>query len=160
MLLDRLRAELAPRCGYGDVAQALRARLCRRWRCLLRLELCQQILRWKYEEKVDHRGEDQEVDNGRDEVAVHDLAAIDVGDEITVVRLTDSCPQQWLDDVVRESGDDCGESSANDHGDCQVHHIAAQDKVTKTLEHFDLRLFHVPGVHGPTSVPTSDLHAS
>src|SRR6478672_3220010 len=56
-------------------------------------------------------------------------AAIDGEGEAGEVLLAEDCGDERCEDVLNEGLHDTGEGSANDHGDCQVDHIAASDEV-------------------------------
>ena len=133
--LDRLRAELAAGGRHRDISQALWAglggrRFGRGW-----VELLEKILRWQHEEEVDDKGEDDEVDDGGKEVAVHDLAAVYIRDEVSKVRFANDRAEQRLDDVFGKSRDDGCKRCADDDGYRQIHHITAQDEIAKSFKH-------------------------
>ena len=133
--LDGLGAEFPPCGGCGDVADAVRAGLGCGWFFYGWVEALEEVLRGEHEEEVDHRGDEQEVDDCREEAAVLDLAAVDVTDQVVEVGFADDGAEQGIDDVGRERRDDAGEGRADDHGDGEIHDVAAQDEVAKSLEH-------------------------
>ena len=98
--LHGLGAELAASGGDGDVAEALWAGLSggRRSRGM---ELLQEILCGQDKEEVDHGRDEQEVDDCGEEVAVTDLATVDVCDRITEVRFADDRAKEGVNDVCR-----------------------------------------------------------
>ena len=89
MRLDGLGAEFAAGCGEGDVADAVGAGLSGGYFGCGWVEAFEQILCGEDEEEVDHAGYEQEVDDGGDEGAVFDLAAVEVGGEVVEVGLAD-----------------------------------------------------------------------
>ena len=131
---NRLGAELAASRVDRDVAEALRAHL-GGWGREDGIKFFDQVLRRDDEEEVDHGSEDEEVDYRGEEVTVVDLAAVDMADEVAEVWLADKGAEQGVDDLVGQGGNDAGEGGADDDGDGEVHHIAAQDEVTKAFEH-------------------------
>jgi len=142
--LDGLGAELAAGCGDGDVADAVGAGLGSGRYFYGWVEAFEEVLRGQHEEEVDHAGDEQEVDDGGNEGAVLDLAAVGVGDEVVEVRLADDGAEQWVNDVCGEGGDDGCERRADNDGDGEIHDVAAQNEVAKSLEHDDLLELQFP----------------
>jgi len=82
-----------------------------------------------YDEEVNGCSHKEKVDHRVHQVAVSELAAIDREGEAGEVLLAEDCGDERREDVLNEGLHDTGERSANDHGDCQVDHIAASDEV-------------------------------
>jgi len=133
--LNRLGAELAARRSRRNVPEALRAGLHLRRFSRGRIELLQQILRRQHQEEIHHRGNQEEVDNGRKKRPILDLTAVHMRDHGVEVRLTHHRTQQRIDNVRGQCGNDRSEGCADNHGDGQIHHVAAQDEIAKSLKH-------------------------
>jgi hypothetical protein len=135
MSLYGLRAELAAGGRDRDVAEALRAGLCGGNFDCRRVELPEQILRGQNQQEIHNSGDDEEVDDGGEEGAVFDLAAMEIEDEAVKAGLANDGTNQGADDVGGKCGDDGAERCANDDGDSQIHHVAAEDEIAKTFDH-------------------------
>src|ERR1700754_5217231 len=92
----------------------------------------------QHDEEVDHRGDDQEVERRGDErrdVEVGALLSTDEFDTETGGARGGNRVDERLNDALGERGDDAAERGANDHGDGEVHDVAAQDEVLETFDH-------------------------
>ncbi len=129
-------AELAAGGRDGDFGEALRADLGSGWSVGdWALELVEQIAERHDDEEVDDRGLKQEVDDGVEELAIEDLAAVDEDEEVAEAGLADDGRDERCNDVGGQSGNDRAEGCADDDSDCEIDDVAAKDEVTKAFEH-------------------------
>lgn len=130
---DRLRAELATFRIEWDVALALRAGLGGGWR--RRIELLQEILGRENKEEVDDARHQDEIDDGRKEIAITDFASVYMGDEEAKVGLADKRAEKRVNNLFHKRVHNGGKRRTDDDCNCEVHHIAAQDEISKTFQH-------------------------
>ena len=128
-------AELAAGCGYGDIAEALRARFGGRRGDNCGVEFFKQVLGWNYEEEVDDASDKDEVDDGGEEVPVTDFAAVDVADEIAEVGLADDGSEERIDDLFSQRRDDGRKCGSDDYGDSKIDDVATQNEIAESFEH-------------------------
>src|SRR5580704_11870490 len=131
----RLGAVRAAAGGSGDIAEALRARLHRRRLGCHGLELREQLAERQHHQKVDGGGNEKELDQRIEEVAVLDLAAVDVQHQVREIGLVDDRRDHWIDQVGDQRIDDRAEGRADHNGDRQIDYVATKNKVTETFQH-------------------------
>ena len=81
----------------------------------------------KLDHNEQHKGNDEEVDDGVDERADLDAGAAQTNDHIGKICLEKQADQR-VDDVLHQRGDNCGEGTADDNAHCHVQHVAAHGK--------------------------------
>src|SRR5579859_2156779 len=128
----------APGCD-GNVAQAFGTLLGRgRWRRsgVARLDALQHPADGEHNAEIYDARDDRERDYMVEKVANLEFPFSDVEDDVTQVRLSDGRRNQRVEDVTDECGHDTRECRADNHRHCQVHHVAAQNKIAKAFEHW------------------------
>ncbi|EUA85995.1 hypothetical protein I551_7653 [Mycobacterium ulcerans str. Harvey] len=108
---------------------------------LLDLTLLAQRVVGHHHQEIDHPGDQDEVDGGRQQyVQVDALAAADADlQDAQIGLLVDAHPvDQRRDDAVGEPGDQRRECRTDDHGDGQVDDIAPREKLLEPFEHWDV----------------------
>ena len=95
----------------------------------------------KLDHNEQHKGNDEEVDDGVDELADLDAGAAQTNDHIGKICLEKQADQR-VDDVLHQRGDNCGEGTADDNAHCHVQHVAAHGKCLELFkELFDAAFF-------------------
>ena len=95
----------------------------------------------KLDHNEQHKGHDEKVDDGVDELADLDAGAAQSDDHIGKIRLEEQADQR-VDDVLHQRGDNCGEGTADDNAHCHVQHVAAHGKCLELFkELFDAAFF-------------------
>ena len=122
--------------GNRDFAQALRAGLGGGRLDYLGFKFGHQGIDWQHDHEVNRGGDDQKRDQGVEEVAVLDSAAVNMQHQERKIRLADDRRNQGVDDVGHQGVDDRRESGADDNGYGKIDHIAAQDEIAKSFNHF------------------------
>src|SRR6202789_4494283 len=130
---EGLGTELAAAGGEGNLGQALGAGLVGDggWA----LDLRKEIVERQDNEEVDDARDDEEVDQGVEEAAVFDGCAVEAGCQAGEVRGVNRGGDELHDDVFGQRGDNRAEGYTNDDGDGEIDDVAAEDEVTKSLEH-------------------------
>jgi hypothetical protein len=122
--------------GNRDVAQALRAGL-GGGRCNhLGFKFVHQGIDWQQDQKVNRGSDDQKRDQGIEKVAVLDNPAVNMQQQEREVRLADDRRYEWVDDVGHQSVDDRAKCGADHNGYGKIDHIAAQDEIAKSFNHY------------------------
>lgn len=96
--------------------------------------------------EINHGTYDEKRDDGVEETAYFDVAVAYVDDDVAEVWLADGGGDEGIEDIAHQGCDDGIEGRADDDGDSQIDNVAAQNKVSKTFEHFFLQ--RVPGESG------------
>lgn len=130
---DGLGTKFAARGGNRNIAEALRARLGGGGGRATKTK--QKRVDGKDDEEVDGTGDQEEGDRGVEEIAVLDDAAVDRKGKGGEIWFADNGSDEGINYVGNKGVDNAGEGSADDDGDCEVDHVAAEDEVTKTFEH-------------------------
>lgn len=106
------------------------------------------------EQQEEHKGHDEEIDNGTEEVGAK------AGDILQGVGFcTGDKVEDWVDKVVCQGGDNGCERTPDDNTDGHVHHVAAERKRFKFFDKvFDLTHDNVPSLNNILIVNDQHLY--
>ena len=108
---------------------------------LIAVEQGGQLVHGQNDAEVDHKGDDEEVDDGPDEKAEPDRGIIEGDDpDVLHIRHLEDGGDEGLDHARDQAVDDGGDGGAHDEGDGHLHHVSAGDEFLESFEHYDFLL--------------------
>src|SRR5579864_1470934 len=133
---DRLSAmRAAPRVD-GNLAQAFRTLPgCRISRGRSFAHPRNQQVHWRHHKEVNRHRNQQERNRCVDEVADKELAVVNGEANRRKIRLADQGCDEWSQQVSGKGRNHGCERRANDHANCHVHNISAQNELLESTEH-------------------------